>query len=386
MQDGQKNIQQQLKVIRKMVVTIAGVSLLILAVLLVFFPVDERILASGVVRAERDTVLYAPAEGVVAEAPVREGESVKKGDLVYVLDSTLLREELKNIEAAIQRAKTELAFQKARLERTGKLPLPREFWHMQEDLSSSREKTLQARVELDRARELFAKGLSSKQEVEHARLALSLAESEEKKSEEKLRILEAGLEDSILTEALAEFQRSAAALHVLEVQKENSLAAIERCEVRAPEEGIITTVHKWRPGEKVELGEEVVRISHGGAVRVDLFAGENQYYRLRPGQKVLMRSNTFDTMRHGYVEGEVVRVAVEPERNPGDDEEISGATGAAGPIGTTSPARLPKYRVVTKVHTSPQDLVLGSTVEARIILQRVPLWQLLLPEQLRPMP
>ena len=71
-----------------------------------------------------------------------------------------------------------------------------------------------------------------------------------------------------------------------------------------------------------------------------------------------MRSNTFDPLRHGYIEGTIQRVAIEPENN--DQRE-------------------PSYRVVASIEHTPQPLVLGSTVDARIIIRRVPLWRLLLP-------
>ena len=41
------------------------------------------------------------------------------------------------------------------------------------------------------------------------------------------------------------------------------------------------------------------------------------------------------------------------------------------------------YLVVAHVQETPARLVLGSTVEASIILRRVPVWKLLLPEDLR---
>ena len=144
----------------------------------------------------------------------------------------------------------------------------------------------------------------------------------------------------------------------LEVQRDHCLAAIERCVIRAPADGIVTLLSKRRPGVKVTRGEDLAHLAHGAPVRVDIYCGENQYHRVRPGQRVLMRSNSFDALRHGYIEGTVQRVGIEPEiREDGE----------------------PRFHVVALIEHAPQPLVLGSTVEARIIIRRTPLWRLILP-------
>lgn len=362
--DKQISIQHQLRFMRRMVIGLFLVSVIILFGLLLFVPIDERVTASGTVSAARDTYLHAPADSILKNIEAWEGEAVKKGQPVLLLDDTQQQAELQQIEANIEKARSELAFQKARLERTAKLPLPKEFWHMHEELGIAQERIRQEMVEYERARDLHKKGLLSQQDVERARLAAEVAKSEEAKAQDKLRILEQGLESTILSEARAEIQNAQAAVRTLEVERQLRREGIERDILRSPEDGVVTLLNKRRPGERVQRGEDLAHVAHGGATRVNIFAGENQYYRVRPGQKVLMKSKAFDTLRHGYIEGHVVRVGIEPERDGGGSQE-------------------PAYRVVADIDFTPQELVIGSTVEARIILQRIPLWKLLLPETLR---
>lgn len=362
-EDKQGNIQQQLRRMRRVVVVLLVLSTVLLLGLLIFVPIDERVDAKGTVTSERDTHLYAPEDGTLKATDAHEGDQVKKGQAVLHLDDTHHQAELQQIEAAITKARSELDFQKARLERTAKLPLPKEFWHMQEELGIARERIHQSTVEFQRASDLHAKGLLSQQDVERAGFALEIAKSEESKSQDKLRILGQGLESTILTEAQAEIQNAHAALQALEVERHLRQENIERCILRTPEDGTVTLINKKRPGEKVTLGEDLAHVAHGAATRVDVFAGENQYHRVQPGQRVLMKSKSFDTLRQGYIEGRVIRVSMEPDR--------------------TDPSGEPLYRVVTHIEHSPQNLVIGSTVEARIIIQRIPLWKLLLPETLR---
>lgn len=364
-EDKQANIQQQIRAMRRMVIGLFILSGTILLGLLLFVPVDERIMATGTISSERDTYLHAPEDGVLKAILAWEGEAVAKGQPVLQLDDTEHQAELKQIEANIEKARSELEFQKARLERTARLPLPKEFWHMQEELGIARERIRQSTVELDRSTELQAKGLLSQQEVERSRLAVEIARSEESKTQDKLRILGEGLETTILTEAGAEIQNAQSALRALEIQRDLRRESIERGILRSPEDGIVTLLNKRRPGQKVLRGEDLAHVAHGEATRVQIFAGENQYHRVKLGQRVLMKSKSFDTLRHGYIEGRVVRVAIEPERE--NDQTTAG----------------PAYRVVAQVEKTPQTLVIGSTVEARIVIQRIPFWKLLLPETMR---
>lgn len=360
------NIQHQLRKVRHLVLWLFSFSVVLLAGLLAFVPVDESVWATGRVRAEHDTRLFAPEDGILKSVEVPEGGHVAKGDPVIRLDDTQHLAELKQIEANLEKTRSDLEVQKARLERTAKLPLPKEFWHLQEELSVTRERTRQSSVEYERALDLEKRGLISKQETERARLAVEITRADEMKAQEKAQIVEKGFESSILEEAHTEIQAARAAVRALEIERQLRLESIERCILRAPEEGIVTLLNKRRPGERVQRGENLAHLAHGDATRVDIFAGENQFHRILPGQRVLMKSKSFDTLRSGYIEGRVTQVGIEPESNNEDDDAGS-----------------PGYRIVAKVEYTPQKLTIGSTVEARIILQRIPLWKLTLPENLR---
>lgn len=360
------NIHQKLLRMRRVVLWLLGLSMLALLGLLVFVPVDERVMATGRVRAERDSKLFSPEDGILKSIEVWEGGHVRKGDPVLRLDDTLHRAELKQIEANLGKARSELETQKARLERTAQLPLPKEFWHLQEELGVARERIRQSMVEYERSEQLEKQGLISRQEVERARLSVEIARADEMKNQEKMKILEKGFESSILEEAGAEIQTARAEVHALDVERQLRIESIERCVIRAPEDGVVTLLNKRRPGERVQRGDDLAHLAHGAANRVDIFAGENQFYRIRPGQHVLMKSKAFDTLRHGYIEGQITQVGIEPE-----SLEEKGGEGSAA------------YRVIARIERAPVELSIGSSVEARIILQRVPLWKLLLPENLR---
>ena len=90
--------------------------------------------------------------------------------------------------------------------------------------------------------------------------------------------------------------------------------------------------------------------------------GESQIHRVKPGQRVRMKSNIFEFLQYGYIEAILEEISLEPYVFK-ESETYKGGT----------------YRVIAKIERTPVPLVLGSTLEARIILQRVPLWKYLLP-------
>lgn len=373
------SIQKRIQVLRRIVV---GASLAVIVVtigLLLFVPIDERVLATGKIRAETDTYLYAPADGTLEKVLVREGDSVQENQALLKLNSTHLQQELKQIDAAISRARAQLRLQQVKLEHTTRLPLPREFWHMQEDVFIARESLRQSQVEADRYEELFAKGLVSRQEVERTTLAVELANAEVAKASEKANILNQGLEGTILEEARALIEGARSALQELEVKRTVIEEQVDELTLRAPTAGLITYLPIIRPGKAVQKGESLVHLSQGPANRVDLFVGENQIHRLHKGQRILMESLAFDSLRHGYIEGEVTEVALEPYY---EDRKMDSSAATPVPTGETSGKEM-TYRLQGKILSTPLPLVIGSSVEAKIILNRIPIWKLLLPEDLR---
>lgn len=353
-----ENISAQLHRVRRLVIWGGGGALAIVAATLAFVPYDERVVATGTIGAEDDIHLHAPADGILGPVAAREGDRVTAGQPVARLDDTAWREKLRQLEAQIAQAQNNLARAKASKEATAGLPLPKEFWHTQDELALAGERVRYEERNLARVAELHARGGISRQDLEAARLALDAARTEEKKTSDRLALVRGGLTEKVLAEAAAGIGQAYSARQTLEVERDIVLAAIERCIVRAPRDGIVTLVTRSRPGTRINRGDDLAHLSRGEPSRVEMLCGESQYHRIRPGQRVLMRSNAFDPLRHGYIEGTVLRAGLEPEKENRD---------------------APRYRVVAAIDRTPQPLVLGSTVEARIIIRRASLWRLLFP-------
>ncbi|MCC7519277.1 MAG: HlyD family efflux transporter periplasmic adaptor subunit [Verrucomicrobiae bacterium] len=361
-----EKLQQSLRIIRIWILTAVLGFGLVLVGLIAFVPVDEKVNAGGIVMAEEERFLYAPEDGILQEVKAYEGTRVAKGDLILLLDAQQQQNWKSQIEAEIKEAQAALDLKKVQLEKVNKLPLQKEFWHSRSDLAEAQQKAMHAEAELRRYTQLLGEKLTSQSEYEARKLASDMAQSELAKAKENVALLDRGLEETARKEALADLNAAAARLDRLSVDLKVCEEQIERREIRAPMDGVVTLVIKRRPGERVVRGDDLAHVSGGEPMRVKLFVGENQVHRIRIGQHVKMRSNVFEFTRFGYIHGTVKEVALE-----------------AYPRQTGEPVKEGSYLVVVHVEETPARLVLGSTVEAGIILRRVPIWKLLLPEDLR---
>ena len=162
-----------------------------------------------------------------------------------------------------------------------------------------------------------------------------------------------------LNSVLAHRERLKIDLHVCE----RDLARRRLC---APLSGTVTLLLKRRVGERVEKGEELVHASHGPADRARLWVGEPQIHRVHVGQSVRLDTPVFNSLRYGYLYGHVESVALEPEPRPAEES-----------------GREARYLVRARIDQTPLPLKLGASLDADIILRRVPIWRLFLPADIK---
>lgn len=359
------NIEQRLRRIRNRVLILSAFSFLSITGLLIYVPLDEKVQAQGYTRARKETYVRAPANGTIAELFVYGSETVKKGTPLLRLDTTDAEALLQTLEARLTKAKADLTLKEKKLTTVEKLPLPKEYRHSREDYEAAEKRKEQTEIDLKRLDELGNTGAVSQHFVETARLAVALSKAEFEKAERNLKLVDAGLEKTILEEAQAEVEAARQEVAILEVERQTLEKEIARHTIRAPEDGIVTLVLKRTQGESVEKGDDLVHVAHGETMQVHLFASEREYPRIKAGQRVMMTTPTFNRIRYGYIEGEILYKSMEPERitsSPNREESVKG------------------YRVVVEITQTPQPLPLGAGIEGDIVLQRAPLWRFLLPQ------
>lgn len=234
-------------------------------------PYTDVIAGAGLVEARSENIRVATElPGIVAEVAVRVGQQVRKGEMLFRLSD---RE--RQAILAVRQASLKLA--EAALQRTKSLPRP-------EDVPVSEASVERARVELklqqdqlNRAEELFARNVTTQEELTQRELGYASARAELARAEAELARLKAGAwkEDLLLNEVEVARARQ---------DVEQAQIDVDRLVVRAPIDGTILKVDV-RPGEYVGTPPDQTLVLLGDLtelhVRVDI--DEHDLPRFRPG-------------------------------------------------------------------------------------------------------
>ncbi len=102
----------------------------------------ETVTGSGKIQPEKEVKISSDVSGEIISLPVKEGQQVKKGDLLVKINPDLYQSGLQRASAAVQNARAGLEQAKARL--------------------------ISAKDEYDRSKQLFDKGIVSKQDYQKA--------------------------------------------------------------------------------------------------------------------------------------------------------------------------------------------------------------------------
>lgn len=232
---------------------------------------------AGIVEAWTENIAVGtPLPGVVLEVHVpveKVGQTVKKGDPLFLVDDRQLKATLRYNEANLRAARAQLAKLEAQ-------PRPEEL-----PPSEAKVGVAQANVNLqqdlaERARRLRPSGAMADEDVIQRQLALGVARQQFQQAKAEDTLLKAGAwqqdkEIARANVALAEAQ-------VLQTQTE-----LERALVRAPRDGVILQVNV-REGEYVGTppGQALMllgAVSEKVHVRVDI--NEHDIARFRPGAR-----------------------------------------------------------------------------------------------------
>ncbi len=198
-------------------------------------PFERGVAALGIVEpASRSIDIVAPEPGLVVEVGVDVGDHVKKGQVLFKLDS-------RTIESQLTRARAEVPVGEAEISRWHALPRKEDLPPLEAAVAAART-ILADREELLRMNEAAAEGKAANaRELSAQRFAAQVARSELARAEAELDKAKAGgwEPDRVVAEAqLAKYKAEVAALELL----------LDRLSVRAPRDAVVLR-RSIEPGE-----------------------------------------------------------------------------------------------------------------------------------------
>ena len=283
----------------------------------------------GQILAEVDRAEFE-ARRAEAEANVkRAGENkAKLEDLLALYRKTL--------PAEVSRAEASVSALKSRLREL-------ETGHRSQVVAQARRTFEAARLTMENAKKdkvrfdtLFAKKIVSETERDAMQLKYETALKNYQKAAEELSLLKEGFrKESIeaaranLAEGLAALEQAKSNLRKIDITGRDVKAAnaqldgaraaldlanvqLEHTQLRAPFNGIITS-KDVEPGEVVSPGREVISIADLSEMKLKVFVGETEIGKVKPGQKVRVKIDTFPEKTY---EGHVSYISPEAEFTP----------------------------------------------------------------------
>jgi HlyD family secretion protein len=224
---------------------------------------------------EADLVLVGSEQGGRIEAlAVEEGESVKQGDPVFILESSEQEAAVAAAKARVTEAEARLADAKAEVQRPGEIEV------LDAALAEAKAMLQVASNNLDRAQSLHDKGWTTKAQLDdavaqHDRNQAAVAEAQKRIAAARLP----GRSDMIDAAAA----NAEAARHALAEAEKN----LGKRKVFAPAGGTVEEVY-FRPGEVVKVGQAVVALLPPRNLKVRFFVDEPDRARLRVDQRVAL--------------------------------------------------------------------------------------------------
>jgi hemolysin D len=319
--------------------------------------IERVVTANGRVVSEAPKLLVQPLDtSIVRAIPIREGQVVKKGDILATLDPTFQTADVGALRAQAASLKSEIARLEAEQkgeafagpESDPNMALQLSIWRSRQAEYNARMVGFRQKMDSDQSTVVRAQ-----QDAKHYRSRLGLAsEVEHMRKELESKQVGSRLNSLIASDSRVEIARNLAeaentiqtATHDMEAERaerdvfvqqwksaiakdlvdrrgqydkvRQDLAKAERrqemVELRAASDGIVLEVGKFSIGSVVQPGDQVmtlVPIGSGLSIDADIDAADQGF--VAPGQKVNVKFAAYRYIDHGMGHGEVRTISAD---------------------------------------------------------------------------
>jgi adhesin transport system membrane fusion protein len=275
--------------------------------------VDQITRATGqIIASSRSQVIQAPDGGILAELHVKEGELVKKGQLLAMLDTTRIKAAYLETDAKASGLRCQVA--RLRAEVLGGKPQFSDMAERYPDIVSTEQKLFEKRQTAIRE-DLAA--LSRSQELAKKELSLSepLLKTGDISRTEVLRLQRqvADIDTQMVSRRNKYFQDAQADL----VKAEEDLAGItqnlaqrkdtlDHAELKSPLTGLVKNIRVTTVGGVLKPGEELLQIvPSDDDLLVEVRIRPQDVTHLKPGLPATVKIDAYDYSIYGSLPGEL---------------------------------------------------------------------------------
>jgi HlyD family secretion protein len=291
--------------------------------------------ASGEIKPKTYVNIGANAYGKITHLYVKEGDHVRKGQLLAQLENVQSTADVSANQASVQAAETDAIAADAALKTSDA------------DLQRAQADYERNKLDWERAQNLYKGGLISKSDFDSRQNAWATADS--------------GLVQAKARVAQAKAQNDSADRHVAQARANLTRVAdvLQKTTYAAPYDGVVTSL-PVREGESVvigiqnALGSTLLTLADMSVITAEVKVDETDIVNVRLGQPAEV---TIDAIPNKIFHGTVSEIG---------DNAIVRSTGVATAQQTTTSEEAKDFKVVVTLTDTPQDLRPGLSTTAKI--------------------
>ncbi|HMQ79208.1 MAG TPA: efflux RND transporter periplasmic adaptor subunit [Ignavibacteria bacterium] len=257
----------------------------------------NSISASGTIESVNVTI-SSKTSGTINKINFKEGDRVKKGDLLIEISHDLLDIQLRQSEAGVDLANAQL-----KLLRSGA---------RREDIKQSEDLVKQAKINMElalqdkeRAEELYRQDATTKKLYDDAIGRYDLTVTQYNSTKENLAKVKTIIRPEEIEQAQANLKK---AVSMVDLLKQN----IEDCKVYAPSDGFVSKKF-IEEGENAVMGGSLLRLSNLETVNLVIYIPETELAKVKLGQEADI---TIDAFKDKNYKGKIIFISPEAEFTP----------------------------------------------------------------------
>ena len=232
----------------------------------------QTVVASGRVMTPLRISVGAVITERVVRIPVEEGQSVRAGDLLIVLDDRDERAAVAQAQATVEQAE-------AKLRQMREFSLP----SAQQNLLQAEANLRLAQQQYQRNQELTAKGFISQSALDDSKRNLDVAESQLKSARLQVETNAPNGSDYLMAQTALAQARAALA---------SANARLEQTVIQAPVDGVLIA-REVEAGNVVQPGKELMVLAPAGETQIVVQIDEKNLSQLKLGQKALASADAY---------------------------------------------------------------------------------------------
>jgi len=278
----------------------------------------SKVTASGQIRAKNQVDLQSEVQGVITDLPVREGDTVKKGDVLLRIDPIQTNADLEAARAQYEQAKAQARVQEFEIS-NAEVQLLRDQASLkaaQAQLQRERDNFARAQGSYARQQQLHEDGLISRDDYEEAqnkfkaaKSTLEVQQSSVTEAEEQVRVARNNIVKMRNQLASSEAAANQSAANLAKQSDQSGKA-----KVASPMDGVITQLKKEKgeravPGLMTSPEATIMTIADLSVIQAELKVDETDIVNLAIGDKTDVK---VDALPDSVFEGEVTEIGNSP--------------------------------------------------------------------------